>query len=167
MLPILLSVVKQFTDYQFVIAGAPSQDKSFYAPFLNENVMLLENKTYLLLEQSSAALVTSGTATLETALFNIPQVVCYKGNKISFLIARAIVKVKYISLVNLIMDNEVVTELIQDKLTTKNLTKELNSLLDSDNRKIITKKYTDLNKKLGGNGASKRTAQLMTQYLKD
>jgi lipid-A-disaccharide synthase len=166
MLPILLSVVKQFTDYQFVIAGAPSQEKSFYAPYLlNDNISLLDNKTYQLLEQSTAALVTSGTATLETALFKVPQVVCYKGNKISFLIARAIVKVKYISLVNLIMDKEVVTELIQDKLTKKNLVKELTKLLSNENKPTIIKEYTDLYDKLGGNGASKRTAQLMTQYL--
>ncbi|MCB9361585.1 MAG: lipid-A-disaccharide synthase [Flavobacteriales bacterium] len=165
MLPILLSITNKFTEYQFVIAGAPSQDKSVYETFLDKNVSIIENKTYQLLEQSSAALVTSGTATLETALFNVPQVVCYKGNKISFLIAKAIVKVKYISLVNLIMDNEVVTELIQDKLTTKNLVKELEKLLNPDNNSVITQKYTDLQTKLGGNGASRRTAQLMTQYL--
>lgn len=165
MLPLLLSVTNKFTDYQFVIAGAPSQDKSVYETFLNRNVSIIENKTYQLLEQSSAALVTSGTATLETALFNVPQVVCYKGNKISFLIAKAIVKVNYISLVNLIMDNEVVTELIQEKLTTKNLTEELEKLLNTDNRTIISKKYAELKQKLGGYGASKRTAQLMNQYL--
>ena len=165
MLPLLLSVTTKFTDYQFVIAGAPSQDKSVYKTFLGKNVSIIENKTYQLLEQSSAALVTSGTATLETALFNVPQVVCYKGNKISFLIAKAIIKVKYISLVNLIMDDEVVTELIQDKLTTKNLVKELEKLLNPDNSSVITQKYTDLQTKLGGNGASRRTAQLMTQYL--
>lgn len=165
MLPILLSVVTKFSDYQFVIAGAPSQDKSVYESYLNKNVSIIENKTYQLLEQSSAALVTSGTATLETALFNVPQVVCYKGNKISFIIAKAIVKVKYISLVNLIMDNEVVTELIQEKLTSKNLTKELEKLLTPDNRTVITEKYSVLKQKLGGYGASKRTAQLMNKYL--
>lgn len=165
MLPILLSVSNQFTDYQFVIAGAPSQDKSFYEPYLNNNVSILDNKTYQLLEQSTAALVTSGTATLETALFNVPQVVCYKGNKISYLIARAIIKVKYISLVNLIMDNEVVTELIQDKLNKKNLAKELAKLLTQENRTQIIKEYENLYNKLGGNGASRRTAQLMNKYL--
>lgn len=166
MLPLMLSVVKKFPDYQFVVAGAPSQDQSFYNQYLPQQCSLIENKTYQLLEHSTAALVTSGTATLETAIFKIPQVVCYKGNEISFQIAKAIIKVKYISLVNLITDKELVKELIQKKLTTKNLTKELDKLLKPSNREQLLNEYQLLQEKLGGVGASKRTAKLMVEYLK-
>ena len=122
MLSVMLSVVNDFPDYQFVIAGAPSQEYSFYAPFLKtKNSHFISNKTYDLLSVSSAALVTSGTATLETALFKVPEVVCYKGSWASYQIAKRIVTLKYISLVNLIMDKEVVTELIQDNCTSKNI----------------------------------------------
>ncbi|MCB0409351.1 MAG: lipid-A-disaccharide synthase [Flavobacteriales bacterium] len=168
MLPIMLSIVDYFKDFQFVIAGAPSQDSDFYQPFLKKkNVNLLENKTYELLEHSTAALVTSGTATLETALFKVPQVVCYKGSKISYQIAKAVIKVKYISLVNLIADKELVKELIQDKLTSKKLLKELNKIISNSHREDLISGYSKLAEKLGGVGASKRTAQLMAQYLKN
>ena len=167
MLPIMLSVVNKFTDYQFIIAGAPSQDKSFYQPFIKNNIALIENKTYQLLEHSTAALVTSGTATLETALFNVPQVVCYKGSKISYQIAKAIIKVNYISLVNLIADKELVKELIQEKLTTKNLVAELNKIIATEHRTELLNDYSDLRLKLGGEGASERAATLMAQYLRN
>ncbi len=130
-LPIMLEVAKHFPNYQFVVAKAPGLDESFYnellAPY--KNVSSVVNKTYELLAQSKAALVTSGTATLETALFAVPEVICYKGNAISYKIAKALVKIKYIGLVNLIMNKEVVKELIQDGLTVENLRKELNELL--------------------------------------
>ncbi|MDX1602258.1 MAG: lipid-A-disaccharide synthase, partial [Salinimicrobium sediminis] len=117
MLEIMLSVTDDFKDYQFVIAGAPSQEREFYKPFIKKkNVHLVMNKTYDVLEISTAALVTSGTATLETALLKVPEVVCYKGNFISYQIAKRVINLDYISLVNLIMDREVVKELIQDDL---------------------------------------------------
>ncbi|NOY47931.1 MAG: lipid-A-disaccharide synthase [Chlorobi bacterium] len=163
MLSIMLSVVKDFSDYQFVIAGAPSQDYSFYEPFIdNTHVHFVSNKTYDLLSVSTAALVTSGTATLETALFKVPQVVCYKGSWLSYQIGKRLVKhIKYISLVNLIMDKEVVTELIQSEFNTKRLKQELTNILDGYERAKFFLDYYDLEKKLGGKGASTKTAQLI------
>ena len=127
-LPVMLEVSKSFPDYQFVIAKSPGQEDVFYEPFMTtyHNVSAVKNQTYNLLNQASAALVTSGTATLETALFGVPEVVCYKGSAISYAIAKRIIKVKYISLVNLIMDRPVVKELIQDDFTDRKSTR-LNS----------------------------------------
>jgi len=127
---------------------------------------LLLNKTYDLLSLSHAALVTSGTATLETALFKIPQVVCYKSSRISYEIGKRIVKLKYISLVNLILDKEVVTELIQTDFNTKKLKKELTKILDEYNRAVLFLDYYDLEKKLGGKGASEKTAGLIIEAIK-
>jgi lipid-A-disaccharide synthase len=166
MLGVMLSLVNDFTDYQFVIAGAPSQDYEFYKPFIKQdNVAFISNKTYDLLSVSTAALVTSGTATLETALFKVPQVVCYKANAISYQIAKRIITLKYISLVNLIMDREVVTELIQGDLNTKRLKKELTQILDGDIRDKLFNVYYDLEKKLGGKGASEKTAKLIYENI--
>lgn len=162
MLSVMLSIVEDFSNYQFVIAGAPSQDKSFYEAFIKkQNVHLLLNKTYDLLSISNAALVTSGTATLETALFKVPQVVCYSGNRISYEIAKRVIKLKYISLVNLILDKEVVTELIQTDFNTKQLKKELNTILDDYHRAVLFLEYYDLEQELGGAGASEKTANLI------
>ena len=162
MLGVMLSLVNDFKDYQFVIAGAPSQDFEFYKPFIKQdNVNFIANKTYDLLSISTAALVTSGTATLETALFKVPQVVCYKANAISYQIAKRIITLKYISLVNLIMDREVVTELIQGDLNKKRLKNELSTILDTKKREQLFLDYYDLEKKLGGRGASKKTAELI------
>lgn len=167
MLSIMLSVVEDFPDYQFVIAGAPSQEYSFYSSFLTaKNCRFISNKTYDLLSVSFAALVTSGTATLETALFKIPEVVCYKGSWLSYQIAKRIVTLKYISLVNLIMDKEVVTELIQENCNSNTLKIELQKLLDSNYRNEILENYNTLEKKLGGSGASRKTAQLIVKNLK-
>jgi lipid-A-disaccharide synthase len=167
MLTLMLSVVADFPDCQFVIAGAPSLDLDFYNPFLkNSSVNLISNKTYDILQVAYAALVTSGTATLETALFKVPQVVCYKGNWISYQIAKRIITLKYISLVNLVMDKEVVKELIQEELNTKNLRTELNHILNPEKRSIILKNYGILEEKLGGEGASKKTAELIYNKLK-
>lgn len=167
MLEVMLSIVGDFKDYQFVIAGAPSQDESFYQPFIKiQNVHLLLNKTYDLLSLSYAALVTSGTATLETALFKVPQVVCYKGNQISYEIAKRIIKLKFISLVNLILDKEVVTELIQSDFNKKRLKEELSKILVDSNRAALFLAYYDLEKKLGGIGASEKTAQLIVEAAK-
>ena len=167
MLSVMLSVVEQFRQYQFVIAGAPSQEFSFYQTFLkNENVHFISNKTYDLLFIAHAALVTSGTATLETALFKVPEVVCYKGGWISYQIAKRIITLKYISLVNLIMDREVVKELIQDEFNTKNLKIELEKILNNENRKRILNDYQDLEKLLGGEGASAKTAKLIVNSIR-
>ncbi len=166
-LPIMLSVVKHFPDYQFVIAGAPGQDDTFYQPFLtNQNIHFITNKTYDLLSIAHAALVTSGTATLETALFKVPEVVCYKGNWISYQIAKRVITLKYISLVNLIMDREVVTELIQNELNTANLKKELEKILNQEGRAKMIEDFNLLETKLGGLGASEKTAELIIDSFK-
>ncbi len=167
MLSGMLSIVKDFTDYQFVIAGAPSQDFSFYEPFLkNENVHFISNRTYDLLEVAHAALVTSGTATLETALFKVPEVVCYKGSWVSYQIAKRIITLKYISLVNLIMDKEVVKELIQDDFNSRQLKTELNKILQGAERAKMIENYNILEEKLGGVGASEKTAHLIVSSIK-
>jgi lipid-A-disaccharide synthase len=162
MLGVMLSLVNDFEDYQFVIAGAPSQDFEFYQGFIKQdNVSFISNKTYDLLSISNAALVTSGTATLETALYKVPQVVCYKANSISYQIAKRIITLKFISLVNLIMDREVVTELIQGDLNKKRLKAELTAILDTKKREQLFLDYYELEQKLGGKGASKNTAKLI------
>ena len=167
MLSTMLSVVNDFSEYQFVIAGAPSQDYSFYEEFItNPNVHFVSNRTYDLLSVSTAALVTSGTATLETALFKVPEVVCYKGSWLSYQIGKRLVKhIKYISLVNLIMNKEVVTELIQDDFNTKNLKKELTRILDTFERTKFFMHYYELEKALGGKGASDKVAKLIYESL--
>ena len=163
MLSVMLSIVDDFQDYQFVIAGAPSQEYSFYESFINNpNVHFVSNKTYDLLSVSTAALVTSGTATLETALFKVPEVVCYKSSWFSYQIGKRLVKhIKYISLVNLIMDKDVVTELIQNEFNSKNLKQELIIILDDYERTKFFINYYDLEKKLGGKGASEKVAGLI------
>ncbi|MGB0526437.1 MAG: lipid-A-disaccharide synthase, partial [Flavobacteriaceae bacterium] len=124
------------------------------------------NQTYDLLEQAHAALVTSGTATLETALFKVPQVVCYKANALTYFIAKQIIDLKYISLVNIILDREAVTELIQNKLTTRNLSRALAAVLDSTKRAQLSKDYAELEKSLGQEGASERAAKLIIEKTK-
>ena len=166
MLEIMLSVVNDFSEYQFVIAGAPSQSYQFYKTFIKKsNIAFVENQTYSLLQVATAALVTSGTATLETALFKVPQVVCYKANRISYYIAKHIITLQFISLVNLIMNKEIVTELIQDELNTQRLKKELTNILFSEKRTEILDNYEVLEKKLGGKGASETTANLIFKNL--
>ncbi len=167
MLKIMLSLVDDFSDYQFVVAGAPSQTPKFYQQFIgNSNVKFITNKTYDLLSISYAALVASGTATLEAALFKVPQVVCFKGSWISYQIAKRIITLKFISLVNLIMDAEVVTELIQDDFNKKKLKEELLKILDKNKREAMFLDYFDLEKKLGGKGASQKTASLIVAATK-
>ncbi|MFL1013062.1 lipid-A-disaccharide synthase [Flavisericum labens] len=167
MLSVMLSLVDHYPEYQFVIAGAPSQELSFYKTFIkSSNVKFIDNKTYDLLSISTAALVTSGTATLETALFKVPQVVCYKGSAISYQIAKRIITLKFISLVNLVMDREVVTELIQNDFNEKRLKEELDKILNSENRKKIFLDYYQLEKVLGGRGASEKTARLIYESIK-
>ncbi len=162
----MLAVVNDFPDYQFVIAGAPGQDFDFYNQFLTHKaVHFIPNKTYDLLSVAHAALVTSGTATLETALFKVPEVVCYKGNWISYQIAKRIITLKYISLVNLIMDEEVVTELIQDNCNSTKIKAELRKLLDEEYREKLIEKYHLLEEKLGGEGASEKVAKLIVAHI--
>ncbi|MCP4975204.1 MAG: lipid-A-disaccharide synthase [Maribacter sp.] len=164
MLQLMLSVTDDFPEYNFVIGGAPSLDDDFYKPFLvNTNVGFVANKTYDLLNISHAALVTSGTATLETALFKVPQVVCYKANWLSYQIAKRIITLKYISLVNLIMDKEVVKELIQDDLSAKNIKNELAKILSGTGREKQLEAYNLLENKLGGEGASEKAASLIVE----
>ena len=166
MLSLMLSVVNDFQDYQFVIAGAPSQEYSFYQQFLKgKNIKFVANKTYDLLSNSHAALVTSGTATLETALFKVPEVVCYKGSWVSYQIAKRIITLKYISLVNLIMDEEVVTELIQNECNPIKIKAELTKILTENNREKLLEKYDELERKLGGIGASEKTAKLIVAEI--
>ncbi len=169
-LPIMLEVSKSFPSYQFIVAKAPGLEESFYNDLLkgHSNVSYVTNKTYELLEQSKAALVTSGTATLETALFAVPEVVCYKGSYLSYQIGKRLVKVKYISLVNLIMDKLVVKELIQDELTAANLEKELGELLTNNSRKEqLQKDYAALKQLLSkGGNASAQAATAIIQFLR-
>ncbi len=162
MLSTMLLMINEFPEYQFVVAGSPGQTKSFYTQFLDgKNIKLVSGKTYDLLSISYAAVVTSGTATLETALFKVPQVVCYKGNWLSYQIAKRIITLKYISLVNLIMDKEVVTELIQNDFSEKKLKQELQLLLQDRKRKELFLEYFYLEQKLGGKGASEKTAKMI------
>ncbi len=167
MLPLMLSVVDDFPEHQFVIAAAPSLPKDFFSEIIGKNkVSVVTGQTYSLLAHASAGLITSGTATLETALLDVPEVVCYKGGLISYLIARMLVKVDFISLVNLIMKKEVVKELIQNELTSHNLKRELRLIL-SDEKKIaeMRDEFSELRKKLGGPGASAKTAQLIFEEM--
>jgi lipid-A-disaccharide synthase len=165
MLTIMLSILDDFQDYQFVIGGAPSLSPSFYDEIIkNKSVKLVQNKTYDLLDNSYAALVTSGTATLETALFKVPEIVCYKGSEISYQIAKRVINLKYISLVNLIMDKEVVKELIQSELNHKNLKKELQKILNQESRQQMLNDYNELINQLGKNGASQKVVNEIIAY---
>ena len=169
-LPVMLEVSKSFPAYQFIVAKAPGLEESFYDELLKPfaNVSYVTNKTYDLLMQSKAALVTSGTATLETALFEVPEVVCYKGSWLSYQIGKRLVNVKYISLVNLIMDKLIVKELIQNNLTAANLLQELTELLENKERQEQLKKdYAALKKLLSeGGNASAKAAYSIHQFLK-
>ncbi len=166
MLAVMLSSIPEFEEYQFVIAGAPSLEKDEYNQYLiDKNVHLVYNQTYQLLNNAHAALVTSGTATLETALFKVPQVVCYKGNWISYQIAKRIITLNYISLVNLIMEKEVVKELIQSDLNSKNLKSELRQILSGTQREVQLEAYEELRRRLGGPGASHKAATLIAENV--
>ena len=169
-LPEMINIIKNFKNYSFYICAAPSQKRSTYLKYIKdkniEKVKIVENQTYEILSKSSAALVTSGTATLETALFKVPQVVCYKSSWISIMIGRFLLRnLKYISLVNLILDKEVVKELIQENLNEKNLTSELKNILEGDHRINMLKSYNELIDKLGNKGASEKTALKIFNYL--
>jgi lipid-A-disaccharide synthase len=168
-LPVMLQVSKHFPNHQFIVAQAPGQENSFYETILSKfkNVSAVSDQTYELLIQSKAALVTSGTATLETALFNVPEIVCYKGSPVSYQIAKRLIKVKYISLVNLIMNKEVVKELIQEQLTVENIKQELSLILNNEyKRGSIQKDYRDLKEILSKEGnASGKAANIIFNCL--
>jgi lipid-A-disaccharide synthase len=168
MLNVMLSIVADFPNYQFVIAGAPAITADFYQPFVQSkpNVTLLQNQTYNLLEHSHAALVTSGTATLETALFKVPQVVCYKAGALLYAIVKRIIKVPFISIVNLIMEKKVVQELIQHDLNSQQLKIELQLIIAGSKRQEMLDHYLLLSQKLGNQGASKKAAQSMVKHLR-
>jgi lipid-A-disaccharide synthase len=166
MLSVMLQVIPSFPAHRFVIAAAPSLPKDFYTSLTgNSRVSVVTGQTYDLLHNSMAALVTSGTATLETALMNVPQIVCYKGSVVSYEIAKRIVKVDYISLVNLIAGRPVVKELIQGDFNKENLGRELALLLQPGKQGTILEGYRQVKEMLGGRGASGRAAAKMVQYL--
>ncbi|WP_421976236.1 lipid-A-disaccharide synthase [Roseivirga seohaensis] len=160
-LPAMLKVVDHFPDYQFVIAGSETIDLSFYKTYLDTDVKIIFSRTYDILNNATAALVTSGTATLETALFRVPQVVCYKPGYVTYQLLSRIVKIKYICMVNLILDRMAVQELIESDLNEKRTVKELNLILEGEKRSQMLKDYDELEIKMGGTGASARTAELM------
>lgn len=167
LLPVMLSVIENFPDHQFVVAAAPTFLTAYYQQFIGiKDVKLVFGQTYDLLHVASAAIVASGTATLETALFKVPQVVVYKGGAISIAIARMLVKIRFISLVNLIMDRLVVTELIQNDCNTYNITESLEGLISGPKRESMLNYYNILADVMGEPGASARTAQLIVNYLK-
>ena len=159
-LPLMLKMAERFPGYQFVVAGAPSQPDSLYEELIGSMpAILVRNDTYNLLKQARAALVTSGTATLETALFSVPEVVCYRGNPVSFWLAKKLVNVPFISLVNLIMGREVIKELVQNDFSEMALATELRLLLEDESyRERIIADYNELWKNLGGGRASEQAA---------
>ena len=165
-LPIMLKALEPFAaDYAIVIAGAPTQEKWFYRQF-SADAIIIENETYSLLSNASYAVVTSGTATLETALFKVPEVVCYKGSPISYLIAKSLIKIKFISLVNLIMDKEIVKELIQDECNPENIHSELSKMIgDAEYRNTMKLSFEELRQRLGESGASKKVARSLLKTI--
>jgi lipid-A-disaccharide synthase len=166
-LPIMLEAIKKYENYELLIAGAPSLDEDFYKPFLiYPNIKIIHGATYDILNLAEAALVTSGTATLETALFNVPEVVCYKANAISYQIAKRLIKIKFISLVNLIMDREVVRELIQNECNSELIEEEFSKIIKGGSkRNKILEEYVLLREKLGSGGASKKVAQSLLSKI--
>ena len=167
MLPVMCSLAPRYPDYQFVVAGAPGTNASFYASYIEGHpVRLVMDQTYDLLGSAHAALVTSGTATLETALLGVPQVVCYKGSWISYQIAKRLITLDYISLVNLIMDREVEAERIQNDLVPASLERELDTILEGPGRQRQLEAYEELRQKLGGPGASNKAVSLIVDFSK-
>lgn len=168
MLPVMLKMVPRFPNYQFVVAGVSSLDRDLYKNIMgNTDAFFVENQTYELLQNSSAALVTSGTATLEAALFTVPEVVCYKATDFSYRLAKWMIKVKFISLVNLVMGKEVVKELIQGDLTENNVARELDLVLHNGKRqRQLLEDYDELKDRLGNAGASEMAADAILELLK-
>ena len=167
MLPTFISVAERFPKFEFIIAGAPGIDPKYYDSFLkNKYIKVVHNQTHNLLTNARAALVSSGTATLETALFNVPQVVCYRSSFLSYQIAKRLVKLEFISLVNLVLKREVVKELIQNSFTTNKVCKHLDFILSDRGQKQLKMDYKTLRSFLGNGGASKKTATLIHNAIK-
>lgn len=166
MLPIMLETAAHYKDYQPVIAAVNQLQLELYQQINTYQFPMVFNQTYDLLAQAHVAMVTSGTATLETALFSVPQVVCYKGNGLSVWIAKRLVKIKYISLVNLILDRLVVKELIQNDLNLSRLKTEINLLTEGAGREKMLKDYQDLIQVMGAPGASERAAKSIVEHVK-
>jgi lipid-A-disaccharide synthase len=166
-IPLMSSVIQQNQQYQFIVATVDNLPKELYDPFRAfENVKFVMDKTYDLLHNSATAIVTSGTATLETALFDVPQIVVYKTSSVTYWIVKMLIKVPFISLVNLIADKEVIREMIQDDANQKNVTRELKLLIEGTRREDVLKDYKEIKERLEtGGSASDNTARLMTHYL--
>ena len=165
MLPVFKSITHYFSDYEFIIAGVQSISKEWYDEILKDyKVKIVYNRTYNLLKKSTAAIVTSGTATLETALFNVPQIVCYKSSLISYLVGKLFIKLKFISLVNIIMGREIVKELIQKDCSKRNIIAELSHLLKKENILNLKKEYKLLRDRLGKEETSLKVAKLITKF---
>ncbi|MFL5752875.1 MAG: lipid-A-disaccharide synthase [Bacteroidia bacterium] len=169
MLPVMMNVAKQFPQFQFIIAGSPGLPESYYQQYLSgSDLRIIFGKTHEILHHSYAGLIKSGTSTLEAALYDVPQVVCYKGNAVSIWIAKRLANVKYFSLVNLIMDKPVVKELLQEEMNEETLKAEFTKIRsETGERKAMLKDYEQLRQDLGNSGASKRLAALMYGYLKN
>ena len=166
MMPTFLEVINRFPQYKFIVAAAPGIDFDWYQQFLKDQpVLLVQDQTYALLKNSFAAIVTSGTATLETALFSVPQMVCYRSSFLSFQIAKRIITLPFISLVNLIMDKEVVSEILQNDFTVKRIEQELKLITESEKRTQLLEDYKLLHQKLYAGGASTKTAVAMVEFL--
>lgn len=167
MLPLMMGLADHFTDYQFIIAGAPSIPFSFYRSITGDSYLPIStDKTYEVLKGAKAAVIASGTATLEAAIIKVPQVVCYRTSRFSYLIGKQLIKVPFISLVNLILNKKVVTELVQADFNKERLVQEIDKLLNKKYRMILLQEYDKLIKKLGTKGASKRAAQEVINLLK-
>lgn len=167
LLPVMLSLTENYADCTFAIAAAPTFNEAYYRQFTgSKDVKLLFNNTYNLLHNAHAAIVASGTATLETALFKVPQVVVYKGGTISIAIARLLVKIKFISLVNLIVNKKIVTELIQEDCNPLKINEELKIIMEGEGRAKMLNDYNGLLTLMGNPGASEKTAKLIIKYYK-
>ena len=163
-MPVFKSVIHHFSNYEFIIAGVSNISKEWYGEILKDDkIKIVYDKTYDLLKSSTAAIVTSGTATLETALFNVPQIVCYKSSLFSYLVGKLFIKLKFISLVNIIMEKEVVKELIQKDCSKRNIIAELYQLLKNENILKVKKEYEILRNKLGKEKTSLKVAKLITK----
>ena len=164
----MLRMVKEFPNHQFILAATKNLPKGLYTELIGDlDITLVFDKTYDIVSQAEAALVTSGTATLETALSNTPQVVSYKANTVSYNIAKKLVTIKFISLVNLIMDREIVRELIQGEMSQDMIKSELSKIIKGGmKREQMLQDYSKMQNMVGGSGASSRAAKLMVKYLK-
>lgn len=166
-LPIMLEAAAKFKDMQIVVAGAPNMSNDFYRSIVAGDYKVLFDQTYNLLAHAHTAVVTSGTATLETGLFKVPQVVCYKGSNASYQIAKRLVKIDFISLVNLIMGKEIVKELIQQECNSNQIVRELDKLINDEGyRQKVLDNYDHMAEKLGGGGASKKVAQSLLKTIR-